>query len=68
MRGGFFDAVAVGSGTVARRYLSLDQAMVLGSIGNVIGGGIVQKAFCAGDIRRRIRPLIAMERFGSAPG
>ncbi len=50
---------------MAKCYLSLDQAMVLGSIGNVIGGGIVRRAFCAGDIRRRIRPLIAMERFGA---
>ena len=33
--GGFYDAVAVKSGTVARRYLSLDQAMVMGAIGNV---------------------------------
>jgi hypothetical protein len=67
-QGGFFDAVAVGSGRVARRYLSLDQSMVLGSIGNVIGNGIVRKAFCAGEIRRRIKPLIAMERFGSSRG
>ena len=29
--GGFYDAVAVKSGTVAKRYLSLDQAMVMGS-------------------------------------
>src|SRR6478735_7519373 len=35
-RGGFFDAVAVRSGTVARRYLSLDQAMVMGAAGNVL--------------------------------
>ena len=32
-RGGFFDAVAVKAGTVARRYLSLDQAMIMGAIG-----------------------------------
>ncbi len=36
-RGGFFDAVAVRSGTVARRYLSLDQAMIMGAVGNVLG-------------------------------
>jgi hypothetical protein len=65
--GGFFDAVAVGSGRVAERYLSLDQAMVMGSIGNVFGGDIVRRAFCAGDIRRSIRPLIAPERFGAGP-
>ena len=33
--GGFYDAVAVRSGLIARRYLSLDQAMVIGAIGNV---------------------------------
>ena len=38
VQGGFYDAIAVGSGRVAQRYLSLDQAMVLGSIGNVFGG------------------------------
>jgi hypothetical protein len=32
--GGFYDSVAVRSGLVARRYLSLDQAMVMGAIGN----------------------------------
>ena len=36
--GGFYDAIAVRSGTVAKRYLSLDQSMVMGSIGNVFGG------------------------------
>ena len=32
--GGFYDAIAVGSGTVAKRYLSLDQAMIMGALGN----------------------------------
>lgn len=63
--GGFYDAVAVGSGTVARRYLSLDQAMVLGSIGNVLGHDVVRRAFCHGAVERRIRPLIAPEHFGA---
>ena len=63
--GGFFDAVAVRSGKISERYLSLDQAMILGAIGNVFGGDIVRQAFCAGAIRRRIRPLIAMEQFSA---
>jgi hypothetical protein len=62
-----YGQVAVNSGQVARRYLSLDQAMVLGSIGNVIGNGIVRRAFCAGEITRRIKPLIGIERFGVGP-
>jgi Putative glucoamylase/Protein of unknown function (DUF3131) len=64
-QGGFYDAIAVESGTVARRYLSLDQAMVMGSIGNVFGGDIIRRAFCAGEIRAAIRPLIAQEQFGA---
>ena len=63
--GGFFDAVAVRSRKISERYLSLDQAMILGAIGNVFGGDIVRQAFCAGTIRRRIRPLIAMEQFSA---
>jgi hypothetical protein len=63
--GGFYDAIAVRSGTVAERYLSLDQAMVMGSIGNVLGGGIIQRAFATGDVRRKIKPLIGMEQFGA---
>ncbi|ACV76929.1 glucoamylase family protein [Nakamurella multipartita] len=63
--GGFYDAVAVRSRTVAKRYLSLDQAMIMGSIGNVIGGGVIRNAFATGDIRRQIRPLIEIEEFGA---
>ena len=62
-RGGFFDAVAVRSGQVAQRYLSLDQAMVMGSLGNVGGGNVLQRAFATGD-GMRIRPVIAPESFG----
>jgi hypothetical protein len=65
--GGFYDAVAVRSGTIAKRYLSLDQAMVMGSIGNVFGGNVIRRAFATGDVRRRIRPLIGMEQFGAGP-
>ena len=38
--GGFYDAVAVRSGTVARTYLALDQSMVHGPIGNVLTGDL----------------------------
>lgn len=61
--GGFYDAIAVKSGTVAKRYLSLDQAMVLGSLGNVFGREAVRRYFAVGDVAERIRPLLAMERF-----
>lgn len=62
-RGGFYDAIGVRSGTVARRYLSLDQAMVMGALGNVLGGSVLQRSFAVGDALR-IRPVIAPESFG----
>jgi hypothetical protein len=63
--GGFFDAVAVGSGTIARRYLSLDQAMVMGAIGNVIGDDVVRRAFATWQVEKVLRPVIGMEEFAA---
>lgn len=63
--GGFFDAVAVKSGTIARRYLSLDQAMVLGAIGNVFGNNVIRRNFVQGEVEAVIKPLIAEEEFGA---
>jgi hypothetical protein len=63
--GGFFDAVAVRSGTIARRYLSLDQAMVMGAIGNVLGDNVIRRAFATADVERALRPVIGMEEFGA---
>jgi hypothetical protein len=63
--GGFYDAVAVGSGTVAERYLSLDQAMIMGALGNVLGWNVLRRAFSTRRVEAALRPIIAMERFGS---
>jgi hypothetical protein len=64
--GGFFDSVAVKSGLIARRYLSLDQAMVMGAIGNVFANDVIKRNFAAADgVARHVRPLIAMEQFSS---
>jgi hypothetical protein len=63
--GGFYDAVAVKSGLVAQRYLSLDQAMVLGAIGNVFCGDLIRRSFSRGQVATRIRPLIEIEQFGA---
>ncbi len=66
-RGGFFDAVAVRSGTVARRYLSLDQAMIMGSVGNVLGQDVIRRAFSTKAVESRLRPVIGIEQFGAGP-
>jgi len=63
--GGFYDAVAVRSGTIAKRYLSLDQAMVMGVIGNVACDQLLRRSFVNADVRRHVKPLIGIERFGN---
>jgi len=63
--GGFYDAVAVRSGTIARRYLSLDQAMIMGALGNVIGDAVLRRYFTEGEVTQRVRPVIAPEVFGA---
>ncbi|WP_152362444.1 glucoamylase family protein [Microlunatus speluncae] len=63
--GGFYDAVAVRSGTLARRYLSLDQAMIMGSLGNRLADDVIRRSFCGRDVTAMIKPLIGMETFGA---
>lgn len=64
--GGFYDAVNTSTGQVATRYLSLDQAMILGALGNVLGGGLLQRYFSTGEVERTLRPVLAMEEFGAS--
>jgi hypothetical protein len=59
--------VAVRSGTVARRYLSLDQAMVMGAAGNVLGNDVLRRAFSTTAVERALRPVIGVEEFGASP-
>jgi hypothetical protein len=61
--GGFYDAVAVRSGQVARRYLALDQGMILGAIGNQLAGDDIRRGFVDPSVERTLRPLLAMETF-----
>lgn len=63
--GGFFDAVAVRSGDMARRHLSLDQAMIMGALSNVLENDVLQRAFSTAQVEARLRPIIAMEEFSA---
>ncbi|WP_199421759.1 glucoamylase family protein [Actinotalea solisilvae] len=64
--GGFYDSVAVRSGIVAERYLSLDQGMIMAALGNELRHDAVQRYTVQGPIRQAIRPLLAMEEFSAA--
>lgn len=64
--GGFYDSVAVGSGTVAQRYLSLDQGMIMAALGNELLDDRVQDYVVRGPVKHVIRPLLAIEEFNAA--
>ncbi|MFC0672915.1 glucoamylase family protein [Brachybacterium hainanense] len=61
--GGFHDAVAVRSGVIARRHLSLDQSMVLGALGNVLLDGQLQEWFATDEVETSLRGVIGQEEF-----
>jgi len=63
--GGFYDAVAVGSGTVAERYLSLDQSMIMAAIGNELTGDSLKEYFVDREMEKRLRPAMAAQVFSS---
>ncbi len=66
--GGFYDAVAVRSGTVSKRYLALDQGMIVAALGNALDHDGLRRYVARGAMTRRVRPLLAMESFKtSAP-
>ncbi|TXK20007.1 glucoamylase family protein [Homoserinibacter sp. GY 40078] len=64
--GGFYDAVAVHSGTIAERYLSLDQSMIMGAIGNHLRDGMLRTYFVDDDLEARLRPVIEQQRFSAS--
>jgi hypothetical protein len=65
---GFRDSVNVDSGHVSNSYLSLDQGIIMGAIGNALGGDFLRKAFATPDFEQVIRPIISIEQFGAGPG
>jgi hypothetical protein len=67
-RGGFYDAVAVRSGRVAKRYLSLDQGMIMAALGNALAGDDMRHDVAPGAMEQKLRPLMEEEQFSSGPG
>jgi len=63
--GGFYDSVAVRSGTVAERHLSLDQSMIMAAIGNELTGDTLKGYFVDKEMERRLRTAMAAQVFSS---
>lgn len=60
---GFYDAVTVATGKVARKYLSLDQAMIFVTLNNYLNDGAIRKRFHADPINEKALPLLTEEKF-----
>lgn len=64
--GGFYDAVAVGSGTIAERYLSLDQSMIMAAIGNELTDDSLKDYVVDEAMEQNLKPAIEQQVFGSS--
>lgn len=60
---GFYDAVTVSSGLVARKYLALDQAMILISINNYLNQAAIRERFHADPDIKNGESIISSEKF-----
>ena len=64
--GGFYDSIAVRSGTVAQKYLSLDQSMIVAAVGNYLLDGALQDYFVDDQLETALRPLMEAEVFAAS--
>ena len=66
-RWGFLDSVNVDSGVVSDSYLSLDQGMIMGAIGNALAGDFLRRLFVTDAVERALRPPMGVEEFNDFP-
>jgi hypothetical protein len=64
---GYLDSVNVDSGAVSSSYLSLDQGMVMAALSNALGHDVLRKAFATEEMKRALRPVMAVDEWGSRP-
>ena len=62
---GFRDSVNVQTKRVSDAYLSLDQGMIMASLGNALGDDVLRRAFADRELERNLRPVIGVEQFGA---
>jgi Ca2+-binding RTX toxin-like protein len=64
---GFADSVNVDTAHPSASYLSLDQGMIMASLGNYLGDDIMRTAFSSADVAEAIRPVLGVEEFNTKP-
>ncbi|GAA3507601.1 hypothetical protein FHR32_001148 [Streptosporangium album] len=65
--GGFYDAVAVRSGKVARQYLALDQGMIMMALGNALADDSLRRHFATRDVTAKLAPVLGEEEWAVVP-
>ncbi len=60
---GFYDSVDIEAEEITKKYLALDQSMILLSICNYINDGSIQRKFEEDEIFEKIKSLISEENF-----
>jgi hypothetical protein len=63
--GGFYDAIAVGSATVSKRYLSLDQGMIMAALGNALADDDMRRYVSRGAMEDKLEPMMRQEVFAA---
>jgi hypothetical protein len=61
---GFYDAVTVSTGLVARKYLSLDQGMIFVALNNYLNDGAIRNRFHADPVIQSAEEILSAEDFG----
>jgi hypothetical protein len=64
---GFRDSVNVDTGRVSDYYLSLDQGIIMGAIGNALAGDMLRDAWATQEFRKTLQPIVSLERFNAGP-
>ena len=64
---GFRDSVNVDTGVASSYYLSLDQGMIMASIGNALAHDMLRRAFVTPEFERTLKPVMGVEEFNAAP-
>jgi hypothetical protein len=57
----------VDSGRVSDYYLSLDQGMIMASIGNALAGDMLREEFVTRGFQQRVKPVMNVEEFNASP-
>ncbi len=60
---GFYDSLNVNTGEVAKLYLALDQGMIFLALHNYLKDGNTRKNFFVGEIKEKMAPILAQEKF-----